>query len=73
MNRSDEYFTSGYVWIILGWYHDQWWTEAVSQDNTSVCNDSLIEPLIFQTIAIQQTNFALDEDGSTDVNLVINV
>ena len=62
---------SGYVWITLGWYQDQWWTEAISQDILLGCNDSLIEPLMIQMIAVQQANFALDEDAPTDVNLVI--
>lgn len=60
----------GYVWITLGWYRDQWWTETVSQDEIEGCSDSVIESLLYQSIAIQEANSAADVNARTDVNLV---
>lgn len=72
MNASNDlkFYVSGYVWITLGWYHDQWWTEDVSQDVIPGCSDILLEPLMSQTISIQQANSAPDINAPTDVNLV---
>lgn len=60
----------GYVWITLGWYRDNWWTRAVSQDELPQCTDDLLEPLLYQSIGIQQSNSAEDNNTPTDVNLV---
>ena len=69
-NPDPQYYVPGYVWITLGWYRDQWWTEDVSQDIIPGCDDATLEPLIDQTIGIQQTNSAPDKQAPTDVILV---
>lgn len=60
-----------YVWITLGWYRDQWWSEEISQDTLPNCTDSILEPLLSRTIGIQEANSPSDRDAPTDVYLVI--
>lgn len=71
-DSNPQFYVPGYVWITLGWYRDQWWTETVSQDIIPGCTDDVLEPLISQSIGIQQTNSAPDRNAATNVNLVIN-
>jgi hypothetical protein len=73
MQMENSKYTPGYVWITLGWYHDQWWTEHVSQDYITNCTDESLEPLVNRAIGIQQENFAQDENAPTSVNLVKGV
>lgn len=69
-NPDPQLYVPGYVWITLGWYRDQWWTEEVSREIIPGCDDTTLEPLINQTIGIQQANSAPDRQAPTDVNLV---
>lgn len=69
-NGDPAFFVQGYVWITLGWYHEGWWTENISGDDIPGCNDSMIEVLLYQTLAIRQANSAPDGTAPTDVNLV---
>ena len=70
LDDGPEFQVKQYVWIILGWYRDRWWTEATSKDDLPQCSDDHIESLLPQTIGIQMANSAEDIDAPTDVNLV---
>ena len=65
-----EFYVPGYVWITLGWYGDNWWTETVAQDSLPECSDNSLKQLLLQSVAIQELNLALDLTAPTDVNLV---
>ena len=42
----------------------------MSQDNLEECTDSVLEQLIIQSIAVQESNSAEDRNAPTDVILV---
>jgi len=68
--NTADFYVQGYVWITLGWYGDNWWTETVSKDRLPECSDTLLEQFLLQSVAVQELNLALDLTAPTDVNLV---
>lgn len=66
-NPNPEHHYPGYVWITLGWYRDDWWTEA---DDQIMCSNSDIEPFIRNTFSIQIGNGSFDASADTNVAIV---
>ena len=65
-----EYHYPGYVWIIPGWYRDNWWREEVAEDSEIPCSNLDLEEFILNTLSIQISNGVKDPSSPTDVNLV---
>ena len=65
-----EYHYPGYVWIIPGWYRDNWWKEEVAEDTEIPCLDHDLEQFILNTLFIQISNGTTDPSSPTDVHLV---
>lgn len=65
-----EYYYPGYVWIIPGWYRDNWWREEVAEDSETPCSNLDLEQFILNTLSIQISNGTKDPSSPTDVNLV---
>ena len=66
-DSDPQFYIPGYVWITHGWYQDKWWTEDIAGKLPN-CNDTLLEPLINNTIGIWNSN--IQSEISTNVNLV---
>ena len=70
ISPSPEFHYPGYVWIIPGWYKDNWWREEVARDLEISCSDQDLEQFILNTLSIQISNNTIDSISPTDVNLV---
>ena len=55
----------GYVWIIQGWYSDQWWMEEDSN-----CTSETLESFLNGTIGVSHFPTASNENQTTDIGIV---
>ena len=69
-DSDSRHYTSGYVWILHGWYKQRWWTAEVANDATVNCTDKQLEDMLLNSISIVQIPSPEDRTAPTDVVLV---
>lgn len=69
-NSDITRYVSGYVWLIHGWYKQNWWKTKVAKADTVSCTDQQLEALVKRSIAILQVPTADNDTATTDVELV---
>ena len=58
-----------YAWITYGWYQDEWWTAAVT-DNDVNCTDAELASFLDRVLAVQNIPAAENLTAPTDTGLV---
>lgn len=58
------------MWLIHGWYKQNWWKTKAAKTDTESCTDQQVEALLKRSIAILQIPTAENVTATTNVELV---
>lgn len=64
-----NYTSPRYVWILHGWYPNQWWTEAVANE-TIACSDTQLEMFLAKSLIVDNLPAPTDPNTETESGIV---